>query len=163
MVAQSPEFQVLEAIRDWMATLPLWQSWTGLTGDDLKARVVWPIKDAPALPVCVLFLKGGRTINKTGAAGGSNFDPSGMIGMAIYAADTGGEDEATGYTDFGDMFFALKQQMADYAHTAPVLFNEFTTDEIPIVRSSWVNTEEDQEGMAAWWQGVLNCRWGVEQ
>jgi hypothetical protein len=101
MTVSSPEFLMLEAIRDWMATLTVWQEWTELTGDDLKARVVWPLKDAPALPVCVLALKGGRTLNKTGAAGGSNFDPSGSIDMWIYAADAGGEDEQLGYTTFG--------------------------------------------------------------
>ena len=53
MTTTSPEFLTLEAIRDWMATLTIWQQWTGLSGDALEARVVWPIKNAPALPVAV--------------------------------------------------------------------------------------------------------------
>ena len=57
----------------------------------------------------------------------------------------------------------LISQMADNAHLAPVLFNEFSTPDTPIVHSSWVNTEDDDEGFAAWWQGQITIRWGVEQ
>ena len=162
MSVTSPEFLMLDAIRTWMATLTVWQQWTGLSGDQLKARVVWPLKDSPALPVTVLGLMGGKTVNKTGAAGGSNFDPSGQIAMWVYAADTGGEDESKGYEEFGDRFYALIAEMADKAHEAPVLFNEFTTPDVPIVRSSWVTTQDDDEGLDPWWQGQVFIRWGVE-
>ncbi len=165
MTAASPEFLQLESIRDWMETLTVWRSWTGLSGDALKARVVWPIKNAPALPVCVLALGGGRTVNRTGAAGGANFQPSGSITMWIYAADTGGADEALGYQTFGDLFYSLIAEMADKAHEAPVLFNEFITPDSPIVRSSWVTTEDDNDAdtLAAWWQGQVTVRWGIDQ
>ena len=162
MTTTSPEFLTLEAIRDWMATLTIWQQWTGLSGDALKARVVWPLKNAPALPVAVLGLMGGRTLNKTGAAGGSNFDPSGQIAMWIYAADTGGDNEQVGYSAFGDLFYSLISEMADKAHQAPVQFNEFSTPDTPIVRSSWVTAQDEDEGLAAWWQGQITIRWGVE-
>jgi hypothetical protein len=164
MPVTSPEFLMLEAIRDWMATLTTWQTWTGLSGDPLKARVVWPIKNAPALPVCVLGLMGGQTINLTGAAGGSNFVPSGSIGMWLYAADTDPDDEQAGYTTFGDLFFALISEMADKAHEAPVKFNQFITPEVPIVRSTWVATEDEMDaGLGLWWQGQVTVRWGVEE
>jgi len=162
MPYSSPEILQLEAIQEWMATLTVWQMWTGLTGNDLEARVVWPLKNAPDLPVAVLSLMGGRSLNKTGAAGGSNFDPSGQIAMWIYAADTGGDNEQLGYSDFGDMFYRLISEMADKAHQAPVLFNEFTTPDVPIVRSSWVTAQDDDAGLSAWWQGQVLIRWGVE-
>jgi len=162
MTTTSPEFLTLEAIRDWMATLTIWQQWTGLSGDALKARVVWPLKNAPDLPVAVLGLRGSKTVNKTGAAGGSNFDPSGRIALWVYAADTGGDDEQKGYSDFGDMFFQLKSEMADKAHDAPVLFNSFEVPETPIVRSSWVTAPDEDEGLSAWWQGEMTISWGVE-
>ncbi len=165
MTTTSAEFLTLEAIREWMATLEVWQDWTGLTGDALKARVVWPIKNAPALPVCVLALGAGRLNNSTGYAGAANFQPSGSITMWIYAADTGGEDEAAGYQTFGDLFYSLIMEMADKAHEAPVLFNEFITPETPIVRSSWVTTEDedDADTLSAWWQGQVTVRWGINQ
>ena len=153
----SPEVLQLEAIRTWMDTLSAWTSWAG-TG-----RVVWPVKAAPALPVCVLELNAGRTINLTGAAGGANFQPSGSITMWIYAEDTAPTDPQQGYTDFADKFFLLKGEMADNAHVAPVLFNEFSTPDTPIVHSSWVMTEDETEGFSAWWQGQITIRWGVEQ
>lgn len=153
----SPEVLQLEAIRDWMATLSVWTGWAGAN------RVVWPIKAAPDLPVCVLALNAGRTVNLTGAAGGSNFQPSGSITLWIYAGDTAPTDPQQGYTDFADKFFGLISQMADNAHVAPVLFNEFTTPDTPIVHSSWVTTEDDQQGLATWWQGQITIRWGVEQ
>lgn len=153
----SPEVLQLEAIRDWMATLSVWNSWAGAN------RVVWPIKAAPDLPVCVLALNAGRTLNITGAAGGANFQPSGSITLWIYAADTAPTDPQLGYTVFADKFFGLISQMADNAHMAPVLFNEFSTPDTPIVHSSWVNTEDDDEGFAAWWQGQITIRWGVEE
>ena len=156
MPYSSPEVLQLEAIRDWMATLSVWSGWAGAN------RVVWPIKAAPDLPVCVLALNGGRTVNLTGAAGGANFQPSGSITLWIYAADTAPTDPQQGYTDFADKFFLLIGQMADNAHVAPVLFNEFTTPDTPIVHSSWVNTEDDDEGLDAWWQGQITIRWGVE-
>jgi hypothetical protein len=153
----SPEVLQLEAIRDWMETLSVWSGWAG------AGRVVWPIKAAPNLPVCVLALNAGRTVNLTGAAGGANFQPSGSITLWIYAADTNPEDPQLGYTVFADKFFGLISQMADSAHVAPVLFNEFATPDTPIVHSSWVNTEDDDEGLDAWWQGQITIRWGVEQ
>lgn len=162
MTTTSPEFLTLEAIREWMATLTIWQQWTGLSGSDLEARVVWPLKNAPGLPVAILSLMGGKTINKTGAAGGSNFTVSGQISMQIYAADTGGEDEQKGYSEFGEMFYALIAEMSDKAHDAPVLFNEFGTPDVPIVRSSWVTAQEDGDGLSAWWQAQVFIRWGVE-
>jgi hypothetical protein len=157
MPYSSPEVLQLEAIRDWMATLSVWSAWAG------NGRVVWPIKAAPDLPVCVLALNGGRTVNRTGAAGGANFQPSGSITLHIYAADTAPEDPQEGYSDFADQFYNLISQMADNAHVAPVLFNEFITPDVPIVHSSWVNTEDDSEGLAAWWQGQITIRWGVDE
>lgn len=152
----SPEVLQLEAIRDWMATLTVWSAWAGAN------RVVWPLKSAPDLPVCVLALNAGRTVNRTGAAGGSNFQPSGSITLWIYAEDTNPSDAQLGYTVFADKFFGLISEMADKAHAAPVLFNEFSTPDVPIVHSSWVNAEEDDEGLAAWWQGQITISWGVE-
>mgnify|MGYP000107807526 CR=1 FL=1 len=163
MTYTSPEVLQLEAIRDWMATLTAWQTWTALDETGSKARIVWPIKAAPALPVCVLALNGGRTVNLTGAAGGSNFQPSGSITLWIYAADTAPTDPQTGYSDFADLFYGLVSAMADAAHVAPVLFNEFSTPDPPIVHSTWVNFEDTDEGLAAWWQGQITIRWGVDQ
>ena len=157
MPYSSPEVLQLEAIRDWMATLSVWTSATG--GDN---HVFWPIKAADSMPACVLSLQGGRTVNLTGAAGGSNFQPSGSIGMLIYAADTGGADEQKGYSDFADFFYGLISEMADKAHQSPVVFNEFVTPPVPIMRSSWFNVEDDDEGLADWWQGLLTISWGVE-
>tara|TARA_R110000868_G_scaffold73672_2_gene213488 strand:+ start:2729 stop:3220 length:492 start_codon:yes stop_codon:yes gene_type:complete len=159
----SPEILQLEAIRDWIASLTVWQTWTGLAETPAKARVVWPLKSAPTLPVCVLSLNGGRLVNLSGAAGGSNFQPSGIVTAYIYAADTAPTDPQVGYSDFADLFYQLIAAMADAAHQAPVLFNEFTTPELPIVHSSWVNFEETDEGLADWWQGQLVIRWGVDQ
>lgn len=156
MPYSSPEVLQLEAIRDWMDTLSVWTGWAG------AGRVVWPVKAAPALPVCILALNGGRTVNLTGAAGGSNFQPSGSITLWIYAADTDPTDPQAGYSDFADLFYQLIQQMADNAHVAPVLFNEFSTPDVPIVHSTWVNAEDDTEGLADWWQGQITIRWGVE-
>lgn len=163
MSYSSPEILQLEAIRDWMATLSVWQAWTGLDETAAKARIVWPLKSAPSLPVCVLALGGGSTVNLTGAAGGSNFQPKGQITLWIYAADTAPTDPQLGYSDFADQLYNLIAQMADNAHVAPVLFNEFSTPETPIVHSTWVNAEEEDEGLAAWWQGQITIRWGVEQ
>ncbi len=156
MPYSSPEVLQLEAIRDWMATLSVWSAWAGAN------RVVWPMKAAPDLPVCVLSLNAGRTVNLTGAAGGSNFQPSGSITLWIYAADTAPTDPQQGYSDFADKFFNLISQMSTNAHVAPVLFNEFSTPESPIVHSSWVNAEDEDEGLSAWWQGQITIRWGVE-
>lgn len=163
MSYQSPEFKQLEAIQAWMATLTVWQTWTGQSGAGLLDRVCWPLRNAPALPVAVLGLRGGKTVNKTGAAGGANFDPSGRIAMWVYAADTGGDDEKKGYSDFGDLFYQLISEMADKAHDAPVLFNSFETPETPIVRSSWVTAPDEDEGLSAWWQGEIIISWGVEE
>jgi hypothetical protein len=69
----SPEILTLEAIQSWIASLSVWQAWTELDETASRARVVWPLKSAPTLPVCVLALNAGRTVNLTGAAGGSNF------------------------------------------------------------------------------------------
>lgn len=156
MPYSSPEVLQLEAIQTWMETLSVWTAWAG-TG-----RVVWPIKAAPELPVCVLALNAGRTINLTGAAGGSNFQPSGSITAWIYAADTDPTDPQTGYSEFADKFFNLIAQMADNAHTAPIFVNEFETPDAPIVRSSWVNVDDDDEGLADYWMGQITIRWGVE-
>ncbi len=161
MPYSSPQILQLEAIKAWMATLSVWTGWTGLTGSAAEARVVWPLKAAPALPVCVLCLGAGRTTNLTGAAGGANFQPSGEITIWIYAADTALTDPQTGYSDFADLFFRLIQQMADNAHVAPVLFNEFAVPDSPIVHSSWVNYSDDDEGLSTWWQGQITLRWGI--
>lgn len=165
MPYSSPQLLHLEAIRDWMATLTVWQEWIdSVDATTLKARVVWPLKAAPTLPVCVLSLSGGQTINLTGAAGGSNFHPSGITQLFLYAADTAPADPQLGYSDFADLFYRLIEEMAANAHVAPIYFNEFITPELPIVHSSWVNTEDDEtnEGLAAWWMGQLSIRWGVE-
>jgi hypothetical protein len=81
----------------------------------------------------------------------------------VYAADTAPTDPQTGYSDFADEFYNLIAAMADAAHEAPVLFNEFSTPDTPIIHSSWVNAEETDEGLAAWWQGQITIRWGVDQ
>jgi hypothetical protein len=156
MTYSSPEVLQLEAIRDWMDTLDAWTDWAG------EDRVVWPIKAAPDLPVCVLGLNSGRTVNLTGAAGGSNFQPSGSITLWIYAADDAPTDPQLGYSNFADKFYGLISAMADVAHQAPVLFNEFSTPDSPIVHSTWIMTEDESEGLAAYWQGQITIRWGVE-
>lgn len=162
MPYSSPEVLQLEAIRDWIATLAVWSEWVGSEIEaELKARVVWPLKSAPALPVAILSLRGGSLNNSTGAAGGANFQPTGTIAMQVYAANTGGDDEQLGYTVFADLFYRLIAGMADAAHQSPVFFNSFTTPEVPIIRSSWVSTEDD-EGLGDWWQGEVMIRWGVE-
>lgn len=153
---------MLEAIRDWMATLTVWQEWVGSAVEaTLKARVCWPLKSAPALPVAILSLRGGQFRNMTGAAGGANFQPAGTIAMQVYAADTGGTDQQLGYSNFADLFYRLISEMADKAHNAPIFFNNFTTPEMPIIRSSWVSVDED-DGLADWWQGEMMISWGVE-
>jgi len=162
MPYSSPEIIKLEAIRTWIAGLAVWQQWTGLDQAGSAARVVWPLKAAPTLPVCVLVLNASRMKNLTGAAGAANFQPSGSISLWVYAADTQPADPQAGYSDFADLFFRLRDAMADNAHQAPVLFNEFTSPDLPVIHSSWVNTDEDTDGLAAWWQGELMIQWGVE-
>lgn len=162
MTNSSPVVLQLEAIRDWMATLAVWSEWVGSAdATTLKARVVWPLSATRTLPVAVLSLGSQQTVNLTGAAGGANFQPSGTIAMFIYAEDTDEANAQTGYTVFADLFFRLIAEMADEAHEAPVLFNSFETPEVPIVHSSWINTE-DTDGLAAYWQGQLTIRWGAE-
>lgn len=165
MTYSSPEILQLEAIRDWMATLTVWQEWVdSVDVATLKARVVWPLKAAPTLPVCVLSLGKSRSTNFSGAAGGSNFQPSGEIRLYVYAADTNIADPQAGYSDFVDLFCRLRDEMAENAHTAPVYFNSFDLSDPPVIHSTWVNTEDDdeEEGLAAWWQGELLIRWGAE-
>jgi len=163
MTYSSPEILQLEAIQSWIADMTVWSEWVGSAVEaELEARVVWPLKAAPTLPVCVLSLGGGRTVNLTGAAGGANFQPSGQVKLWIYAADTAPTDPQAGYSDFADLFYRLIGEMADNAHLAPVFFNEFSSPDPPIIHSSWVNLEDDTEGLAAWWQGELQIRWGVE-
>ena len=161
MAYSSPQLLQLQAIRDWMASLSVWQAWTELSGGAAASRVVWPLKSAPALPVCVLSLGAQRTVNLTGAAGGANFQPSGQITLYIYAEDTAPDNPQTGYSNFADLFFTLIQDMADNAHVAPVLFDEFTVPDTPIVHSTWVNFEDTDEGLAAWWQGQITISWGT--
>lgn len=156
MPYSSPEVLQLEGIRDWMDTLSVWTSWAGLN------QVVWPIKAVPALPACVLSLNGGRTVNLTGAAGGANFQPSGSITMWIYSADTDTGNIQSSYTAFADLFYRLIAQMSDYAHEAPVFLNSFTTPDIPIVHSSWINSDDSDDGLSAWWQGQVTIQWGVQ-
>jgi hypothetical protein len=156
MTYSSPEVLQLEAIRDWMDTLDAWTDWAGAD------RVVWPLQAAENLPVCILGLMGGRTVNLTGAAGGSNFQPSGSILFRIYAADDAPTDPQLGYTNFADKFFLLISAMADAAHQAPVLFNEFSTSETPIVHSTWIMTEDESQGLGAYWHGQFIVKWGVE-
>ena len=165
MPYSSPELLQLEAIRDWMATLTVWQEWVGsVVAATLKARVVWPLKSAPTLPVCVLSVASSVMRNQTGAAGGANFQPSGEIKLWVYAADTQPADPQAGYSDFLDLFGRLRDEMADNAHLAPVFFNEFLFSAPPVIHSSWVNMEDDdaQEGLGAWFQGEMSIRWGVE-
>lgn len=158
MTYASPEITYLESIRDWMATLTVWQTWTGLSGDALKARVVWPLKAAAALPVAVLSIGASTTKNLTGAAGGANFQPDGVFKMWVYAEDTNA-DPMISYSDFADMLFQLKAEMADKAHEAPVLFNEFSISDEAIYHSSDVLDETVTD---AYWFGLIMIRWGVE-
>lgn len=163
MTYSSPEVLQLEAIQTWISGLTVWQTWTGLDQAGSAARVVWPLKAAPTLPVCVLSLGASRSVNLTGAAGAANFQPSGSISLWVYAEDTAPTNPQTGYSDFADLFFRLRDEMADKAHEAPVLFNEFSHPDIPVLHSSWVSADEDTEGFASWWQGEMTIRWGVEQ
>lgn len=165
MPYSSPELLQLEALQAWMATLSVWQEWLASTDDTfLKSRIVWPLAAAPALPVCVL--SPGRSVlrNQTGAAGGANFQPSGQIKLWVYAVDTAPTDLQQGYSDFLDLFSRLRSDMADNAHVAPVLFDEFEFGDPPVIRSNWVNSQDDEtsEGLDDYWHGELTLRWGIE-
>lgn len=165
MPYSSPELLQLQAIQSWMATLTVWQEWVDSTDETtLKAAIVWPLKAAPTLPVCVLSISQSIVRNMTGAAGGANFQPSGEIKLWIYAADTQPTDPQTGYSDFLDLLCRLRDEMADNAHVAPVLFNEFQLGMPPVVHSRWINAEDDDtgEGLGDYYQGELSIRWGVE-
>ena len=127
MSYSSPQVLQLEAIRDWMATLDVWSEWVGSdVAATLKARVVWPLSATQTLPACVLALGSQQTVNFSGAAGGANFQPAGIINLFIYAEDTAPSNAQTGYSDFADLFFRLISEMADKAHEAPVFFNTFS-------------------------------------
>ncbi len=158
MTYSSPEITYLENIRDWMATLSVWQEWTGLSGDPLKARVVWPLRAVSNLPTAVLSVGASTTKNLTGAAGGANFQPDGVFKLWVYAADTSA-DPMISYSDFADKLFRLKAEMADKAHEAPVLFNEFSISDEAIYHSSEVM---DDTETSAYWFGMILIRWGVE-
>ena len=162
MSYSSPQVLQLEAIRDWMATLDVWSEWVDSdVAATLKARVVWPLSATQTLPACVLALGSQQTVNFSGAAGGANFQPAGMINLFVYAEDTAPSNAQTGYSDFADLFFRLISEMADKAHEAPVFFNTFQTPETPIVHSSWVNTEDDGSGLGDYWMGQLMIDWGA--
>lgn len=161
MSYSSPQVLQLESIRDWMSTLDVWSEWVdSVDVPTLKARVVWPLSATQTLPVCVLALGAQNVENRSGAAGGANFQPFGTINLFIYAEDTNPTNSQTGWSDFADLFFRLVTEMADKAHQAPVLFNAFRTPEVPIVHSSWVNTEDDGQGLGNYWIGQVTISWG---
>lgn len=151
----SPEILMLEAVEAWLETLSVWTAWAG------AGRIVWPLQSEPTFPLCVLGLHAGRTINLTGAAGGANFQPSGSLLMWVYDEDTAPTDVQEGYTVFADQFFNLIADMADNAHTAPLFLNSFVTPDAPIIRSSWLDTDDDDDGLPDYWMGQVTLKWGV--
>jgi hypothetical protein len=162
----SPELVQLESLQAWMATLTVWQEWIdSVDATVLKSRIVWPLAAAPALPVCVL--SPGRSVlrNLTGSAAGANFQPAGQIKIWVYAADTHPNDLQTGYSTFLDLFSRLRSDMAEHAHMAPVLFDEFEFGDPPVIRSNWINTqdEETDEGLSDYWHGEMTLRWGIDR
>ena len=165
----SAEITNLDALRDTLADLAQWSSWTGLaTTAERLDRIACPeLDDAAALPAISVDFGAGRRVNSSGSDPESNFRPFGRMVVSVYDLD----DESDGtlterYRAFADKFFELMDQLA--AAQGPVIVNNLAYPEPPIVRTP-VNIFGAQDANADGiddatevliWVGVFSFDWG---
>ena len=156
----SNEILRVTALRDWLITFDEWQDWVGSADEDvLSERIAWPTTTgATEFPQMVIEVGGTRYRNQTGAAAGSNFQPSGEIRLLIWDLDEAPNNTQTSYEYFANHFFQLLEEMATKAHESALMFDVVYTEPNPIVHTS---QNENYEGDQAMWHGVIRIQWGM--
>ncbi|MBL8815260.1 MAG: hypothetical protein JNL58_04465 [Planctomyces sp.] len=167
----STEITNLTALRNLLADLPTWVTWTGLaTTPERLDRIAAPeLSDAMSLPAICIDFGSGRRINPYGSDSSANFRPSGQLVVSVYdldAVDSGSVTER--YTVFADRFFGLIDSLIEAASMAEIMINNVVYPDAPIIRGP-VNVRSAQDENADKaddafeidvWFGTFSFTWG---
>lgn len=158
-------------LRDTLAGLTAWQTWTGLA--DLmarKARIQWPEVNYNQLPAICLSLGASARANISSVAdSSSNFRTSGSILVEIFADHDNADDWQTGEDDFGTQVFGLLEEFVAALDDQTLIVHRIQIPENSL-KPGAVNTFHAQDADAdgnddatekVVWSASFSVHWGL--
>lgn len=164
------EIENLNSLRNLLADLPVWVTWTGLGTTELRlARVAaCELEDAASLPAICIDFGAGRRINAGANDSSANYRPSGTFGVSVYAFDdeAGGDDLTTRFLNFAGNFFQLIDEIVSVQEEIIVGSIQYsdqpiTRDAVNVFQAEDANDDSvDDSDPKPVWVGSFILSWG---
>lgn len=133
------------ALRNLIASLPLWQEWTGLNELQAKDRIGWPESVAPVFPFIVIATLAGGRRNDQGSDSSANFRSYGGLGIVVLDQIDNADDLPDADDAFAENFFDLIDAIVEEAHSTSLMIEAIDYEQEPYKISS-INTSHPVDG-----------------
>ena len=124
------------ALRNLIASLTSWQTWTGLNETNSKLRIGWPESGDLAFPCIVIVILAGARVNSQGSDSSANFRSRGGLGVLVFDKIDDGDDLTAADTAFATNFFGLMDDLIEAAHATELMIEQIDYGENPYEISS---------------------------
>lgn len=171
----STEITNLQALRDALADLAQWVTWTGLaTSAARKERIGLPeLEDSAAMPAMVIDLLSGFRANAGASDSSASFRPYGRMVVSIFDVDPEGSGDplTDRYLAFADKFFQIIDELTDIATDGAVQIGNIAYPDGPIQRTPvnlYAAQDTNDNGIddattVPIWFGTFTLNWGDPQ